>query len=114
MIGAIKTSILSAPAGADKTTKRGYDFVAGMVGGTLATIANTPFDVVKSRMQNQLKVEGQVPKYKYTIPSLITVVGEEGLAAVYKGIGPRLVRLGPGGGIMLVSFNAILDLLNDL
>ncbi|CAM9879512.1 unnamed protein product [Ectocarpus sp. 13 AM-2016] len=114
MIGAIKTSILPAPAGADKTTKRGYDFVAGMVGGTLATIANTPFDVVKSRMQNQLKVEGQVPKYKHTIPSLITVVGEEGLAAVYKGIGPRLVRLGPGGGIMLVSFNAILDLLNEL
>lgn len=31
-----------------------------------------------------------------------------------RGIGPRLVRLGPGGGIMLVSFNAILDLLNDL
>lgn len=39
---------------------------------------------VKSRMQNQLKVEGQIPKYKHTVPSLITVISEEGLAAVYK------------------------------
>lgn len=57
MIGAIKTSILSAPAGADKTTKRGYDFVAGMVGGTLATIANTPFDVVSGSEYLQLRQE---------------------------------------------------------
>lgn len=39
---------------------------------------------VKSRMQNQLQVEGQTPKYRHTIPSLITVTSEEGLAAVYK------------------------------
>lgn len=39
---------------------------------------------VKSRMQNQLKVEGQTPKYNYTIPSLAMVVREEGLGAVYK------------------------------
>eukprot|EP00752_Nemacystus_decipiens_P003973 g3639.t1 len=113
-IGIIKTSILPAPADADNSTKRAYDFVAGMVGGTLATLANTPFDVVKSRMQNQLRVEGQIPKYRRTIPSLITVASEEGVAAVYKGIGPRLVRLGPGGGIMLVAFNGILDLLKDM
>lgn len=39
---------------------------------------------VKSRMQNQLKVEGKANKYNRTIPSLATVVSEEGLAAVYK------------------------------
>ena len=39
---------------------------------------------VKSRMQNQLRVDGQILKYRYTVPSLITVTGEEGLAAVYK------------------------------
>ena len=46
MIGWIKNSVLAAPASADTPTKRGYDFVAGVVGGTLATLANTPFDVV--------------------------------------------------------------------
>eukprot|EP00904_Undaria_pinnatifida_P010595 jgi/Undpi1/6666/HiC_scaffold_20.g09145.m1 len=113
MIGWIKNSVLAAPASADTTTKRAYDFVGGVVGGTLATLANTPFDVVKSRMQNQLKVKGQELKYRHTIPSLFTVTREEGFKAVYKGIGPRLVRLGPGGGIMLVAFNTILDLIKD-
>lgn len=31
-----------------------------------------------------------------------------------RGIGPRLVRLGPGGGIMLVAFNGVLDLLEGI
>ena len=50
MIGWIKNSVLAAPASADTTTKRAYDFVAGVVGGTLATLANTPFDVVSSNL----------------------------------------------------------------
>ncbi|CAM9715435.1 unnamed protein product [Sphacelaria rigidula] len=113
MIGYIKGSLFPVPRDASKGTKIGYDLVAGITGGTLATIANTPFDVVKSRMQNQLKVEGELPKYRYSVPSLITVASEEGIGAVYKGLGPRLVRLGPGGGIMLVAFNGILDMLKD-
>ena len=82
-----------------------------MVGGTLATLANTPFDVVKSRMQNQLVSAGTVSKYSWTVPSMVTVYSEEGFKALYKGIGPRLVRLGPGGGIMLVAFNFVIELL---
>ena len=64
-------------------------------------------------MQNQLRVEGEVLKYNWTIPSLVTVLNEEGGAALYKGIVPRLVRLGPGGGIMLVAFNYVIELLKD-
>ncbi|CAN0364230.1 unnamed protein product [Ascophyllum nodosum] len=113
MIGWIKGSLLPIPPDAEATTKLSYDFVSGVIGGTLATLANTPFDVVKSRMQNQVRVEGLPLKYNYAIPSLMTIFKEEGFGAVYKGIGPRLVRLGPGGGIMLVAFNAILDLIKD-
>lgn len=46
MIGWIKGTLMPAPVEADKLTKRSYDFMAGLVGGTLATLANTPFDVV--------------------------------------------------------------------
>eukprot|EP00611_Tribonema_gayanum_P002178 TRINITY_DN1158_c2_g1_i1.p1 TRINITY_DN1158_c2_g1~~TRINITY_DN1158_c2_g1_i1.p1 ORF type:complete len:316 (-),score=120.56 TRINITY_DN1158_c2_g1_i1:158-1057(-) len=111
MIGGLKSGALKAPADASKQQKTLYDFGAGVVGGTLATLANTPFDVVKSRMQNQLVIEGQAPKYQWTLPSMGAVYSEEGLNALYKGIGPRLVRLGPGGGIMLVAFNAVIELL---
>lgn len=52
MIGWIKTSLFPAPPGADKITKRGYDFNAGLISGTLATLANTPFDVVSRSSQS--------------------------------------------------------------
>lgn len=43
-----------------------------------------PRHQVKSRMQNQLKIEGQVQKYNYALPSLVTVASDEGVAAIYK------------------------------
>eukprot|EP01029_Cantina_marsupialis_P020635 TRINITY_DN484_c0_g1_i1.p1 TRINITY_DN484_c0_g1~~TRINITY_DN484_c0_g1_i1.p1 ORF type:complete len:293 (-),score=93.42 TRINITY_DN484_c0_g1_i1:800-1678(-) len=85
-----------------------YNFCTGVVGGTIATVFNTPFDVIKSRMQNQ---GAGVAKYVWTIPSAMTIVKEEGVRALYKGFGPRIVRLGPGGGIMLVAFDFISKLL---
>ena len=47
MIGWIKGSLLPIPPDAEATTKLSYDFVSGVIGGTLATLANTPFDVVR-------------------------------------------------------------------
>jgi solute carrier family 25 2-oxodicarboxylate transporter 21 len=80
-------------------------FLVGTLGSLLATIVNTPFDVVKSRMQAQ---QGHVNlKYRWAWPSLATIVQEEGIKAAYKGLGPRLIRLGPGGGIMLVAFETV-------
>jgi solute carrier family 25 2-oxodicarboxylate transporter 21 len=36
---------------------------------------------------------------------LSTIVREEGIAALYKGFAPKVLRLGPGGGILLVVFD---------
>ena len=35
-------------------------------------------------IQNQLIVVGETPKYNWTLPSLVTIVKEEGIAAAYK------------------------------
>jgi solute carrier family 25 (mitochondrial 2-oxodicarboxylate transporter), member 21 len=43
-----------------------------------------------------------VPKYNWTFPALVTVYREEGLAALYKGFVPKVLRLGPGGGVLLL------------
>ncbi|EEU47293.1 uncharacterized protein NECHADRAFT_35257 [Fusarium vanettenii 77-13-4] len=93
-------------------TKQGQmvnDMISGGVGGTVGTILNTPLDVVKSRIQNTPKVAGQVPKYNWAWPAVFTVAKEEGFSALYKGFLPKVLRLGPGGGILLVVFTTVMD-----
>ncbi|CDK25458.1 unnamed protein product [Kuraishia capsulata CBS 1993] len=85
------------------------DLISGAIGGTVGTLLNTPFDVVKSRIQNTVKVPGVTPKYNWTYPALAMVYKEEGFAALYKGFLPKVLRLGPGGGILLVVFTNTMD-----
>ncbi|KAK4150567.1 putative mitochondrial 2-oxodicarboxylate carrier [Chaetomidium leptoderma] len=98
-------------------TKKGQtvnDIVAGTVGGTVGTILNTPLDVVKSRIQATVKVAGQAPKYNWAWPAVATVAKEEGVAALYKGFVPKVLRLGPGGGILLVVYTGMMDFFRNM
>ncbi|EGD74852.1 inner membrane transporter [Salpingoeca rosetta] len=87
-------------------------FLSGLVGGMIGVVFATPFDVVKSRLQNQLP--GQERIYTGVFSSLKRILATEGLSALYKGFFPRLVRLGPGGGIMIVAFDFFSNLLRPL
>jgi solute carrier family 25 2-oxodicarboxylate transporter 21 len=51
-----------------------------------------------------------VPKYNWTYPALATVYREEGMAALYKGFVPKVLRLGPGGGVLLLVVEATLSI----
>ncbi|KAF8926428.1 mitochondrial carrier domain-containing protein [Dissophora ornata] len=84
------------------------NFVAGTIGGILGTLVNTPFDVVKSRIQNQRKDN---VRYGFALPSVARIYREEGFRALYKGLAPKLVRLGPGGGLLLVVFDRVSELI---
>ncbi|CAH1371204.1 unnamed protein product [Tenebrio molitor] len=76
----------------------------GFVSGTLASCINIPFDVAKSRIQGPQPVPGQI-KYRSTLNSVVIVYREEGFRALYKGLLPKVLRLGPGGAIMLVVYD---------
>jgi len=78
------------------------NFVSGAIGGFAGTVLNTPFDVVKSRIQGAEKIPGVKLKYNWTYPALVTIAREEGLAALYKGFVPKVLRLAPGGGVLLL------------
>src|ERR1700753_3569299 len=97
------------PTATDNRSKITNDIISGSIGGTVGTILNTPMDVVKSRIQNSVLVAGQVPKYNWAWPSLGIVMREEGFGALYKGFLPKVLRLGPGGGILLVVFTGVMD-----
>ncbi|KAK2801124.1 hypothetical protein FQN50_007851 [Emmonsiellopsis sp. PD_5] len=102
-------SQLPTPEPGNKTEQMRNDLIAGSIGGTAGTILNTPMDVVKSRIQNSPKVAGSVPKYNWAWPALGTIMKEEGFSALYKGFTPKVLRLGPGGGILLVVFTTVTD-----
>ncbi|XP_069684340.1 mitochondrial 2-oxodicarboxylate carrier-like [Periplaneta americana] len=76
----------------------------GFVSGTLASCVNIPFDVAKSRIQGPQPIAGQI-KYRTTLGSMAIVYREEGWHALYKGLLPKVLRLGPGGAIMLVVYD---------
>ncbi|KAG9029035.1 hypothetical protein FRB95_005811 [Tulasnella sp. JGI-2019a] len=84
------------------------NFIAGSIGGFIGTVINTPFDVVKSRVQGATKIPGVTPKYNWTYPSLVVIAREEGFGALYKGFLPKVLRLGPGGGVLLLVVEATL------
>jgi len=85
------------------------NFISGAVGGGVGTILNTPFDVVKSRIQGATRVPGVVPKYNWTYPALVTIAREEGVRALWKGFVPKVLRLAPGGGILLLVVEVVSD-----
>ncbi|KAM0307751.1 hypothetical protein ACHAPM_000476 [Fusarium culmorum] len=97
------------PKAENKKAQITNDLISGAIGGTFGTVLNTPLDVVKSRIQNTPKVAGQAPKYNWAFPAVGTVLKEEGFSALYKGFLPKVLRLGPGGGILLVVFTTVMD-----
>ncbi|RKU44852.1 hypothetical protein DL546_005772 [Coniochaeta pulveracea] len=90
------------------------NLVSGAIGGTIGTCLNTPMDVVKSRIQNSPKIAGQTPKYNWAWSAVATVAREEGPAALYKGFIPKVLRLGPGGGVLLVVYTAVTDFFSKM
>lgn len=74
-------------------------FLNGLIASCLGPCLNSPVDVIKTRLQAQETVRGQEPKYKGVMGTVRTIVAEEGAAALWKGLTPRLMRLAPGQAI---------------
>jgi len=100
------------PAFEDSTKEFLRKLAIGFTSGCLGCIFNTPFDVVKSRIQGPQPQSGVI-KYKSTLKSLSLVYREEGFRALYKGFVPKVMRLGPGGAIMLVVFEYAYEYLQE-
>ncbi|XP_003695777.1 mitochondrial 2-oxodicarboxylate carrier isoform X1 [Apis florea] len=83
-------------------------FTVGFISGTVASCMNIPFDVAKSRIQGpQEKIQ-----YKGTLQTIYLVYHREGFRALYKGLLPKILRLGPGGAIMLIVYEKMKIYLN--
>ena len=82
------------------------DLAVGMWAAGVGTIVKMPFDVAKSRIQNQPTplVSGDPPKYRHTLQCCATIWKEEGFLAMFKGFSPTLSRMLLGQGVAFASF----------
>ncbi|ORY98411.1 mitochondrial carrier domain-containing protein [Absidia repens] len=93
------------PEAQNKNEQLRNNFIAGTIGGIFGTMLNAPTDVVKSRIQS---FTGSGPrKYNWTLPSILLIGKEEGFKSLYRGFVPKVLRLGPGGGILLVVYDTV-------
>ncbi|KAG0224163.1 hypothetical protein BGW41_005233 [Actinomortierella wolfii] len=97
----------------EKHEKMAKAFVSGSLGALLGTLVSSPFDVVKSRIQsctgNRLHLAGRSNPWAW--PAIWTLVRQEGYRAPFKGLATKLLRIGPGGGILLVVFDQVTQVL---
>jgi solute carrier family 25 citrate transporter 1 len=88
-------------------------FTAGLASGlTEAVLVVTPAEVCKIRMQSQyhsLMDPSQMQKRKYTnvVQTAFTIVKEEGLGALYKGVVPTMLRQGCNQAVNFTGYNLI-------
>lgn len=82
----------------------------GLCAGTLASIVNIPYDVAKSRIQGPLVLlPNGKEKYTGCHQTMLLVAKEEGAAALFKGLAPKLMRLGPSGAIMMLVYETLVE-----
>lgn len=68
--------------------------------------------LIQSLFQGPQPVVGEI-KYKSTIGTMVKVAREEGPSALYKGLLPKMLRLGPGGAVMLLVYEHVYDYLQE-
>ena len=81
----------------------------GMSAGCFSTLGNNPFDVVKTRLQGT-----KASQYTGTLDCFKKVLANEGVAAFYVGVIPRMGRVVPGQGIIFMSFETIQKTLDGM
>lgn len=88
-------------------------FTAGLMSGlTEAILVVTPAEVCKIRMQSQHHsmmdpVQKQHRKYTNVVQTATTIVREEGLSALYKGVVPTMLRQGCNQAVNFTAYSII-------
>ncbi|ELT99385.1 hypothetical protein CAPTEDRAFT_178931 [Capitella teleta] len=81
--------------------------------GVLGALATNPVDVIKTRMMNQrrLRLSGGLDTapaiYTNSIHCLIQTVRTEGVSALYKGLVPNWLRLGPFAIVFFLTYEQL-------
>lgn len=76
----------------------------GSAAGALSSSATFPLEVARKHMQVGALSGRQV--YKNVIHTLASIVEQEGIKGLYKGLGPSCMKLVPAAGIAFMCYEA--------
>lgn len=86
--------------------------LAGGITGCASTALNNPIDVVKTRIEAQDQA-GAAKEYTGTLQCLRAIVRQEGVAALYRGVAPRMMKISLGQAITFSAYERYSELLAD-
>ena len=86
---------------------------AGAISGAVAQTCTYPFDVLRRRFQIN-SMTGMGYQYKSIWDAIRTIVRQEGIAGMYKGIVPNLLKVAPSMASSWLSFEMTRDFLVSL
>eukprot|EP00960_Hanusia_phi_P076273 768537-Hanusia_phi.AAC.11 len=87
----------------------GERLMASTGGAAIAETVTLPIDTAKVRLQLQKSGEGSVRHYSGMVNCMLSIYREEGTAALFKGLGPALVRQVCYTGMSFVLYEPIRD-----
>lgn len=85
----------------------------GLISGAIGPFSNAPLDTIKTRLQKETKSSNpNDPLLKQTSAQRILriskdLIKEEGFAALYKGITPRVMRVAPGQAVTFTVYEYV-------
>lgn len=117
---ALKTALAArpgAPPGGAEALGATDRFAAGLLAGSAAKLAFHPLDVAKKRLQiaglaRSPAYGARVPRgaYRGILGALGRLVRQEGVAGLYKGLLPNLLKAAPASGITFAVYEGTLAL----
>lgn len=85
-----------------------YKVLAALITGALAIAVANPTDLVKVRLQSEGKLPSGVPRrYSGALNAYYTIVRQEGLGALWTGLGPNLARNAIINAAELASYDQV-------
>ncbi|KAJ3080566.1 hypothetical protein HK102_002965 [Quaeritorhiza haematococci] len=84
--------------------------IAGFISGACGPLFNAPIDTIKTRIQKNPSTESGWTRFKNVT---VGIVRNEGYAAFYKGLTPRVLRVAPGQAITFMVYERAYTYLVD-
>lgn len=88
-------------------------FAAGLIAGSIMSVAITPPDVITTRLYNQgTDPEGRGLLYRGWVDCFVKILKSEGVYGMYKGFWANYLRIAPHSTLVLLFFDELIALRN--